>query len=138
MTEGDSPRMPNRKEPDAVLWSGRATSHRGPLAHPEEQETFNLKVPGSRPGRPTTYSLVKTPVGTSVRRIPTFRANSEPTPGVAHSPARQHNGVRSEVEMDEMNRRDRFPIRWPNNRLNSEKVHLEIGPRSPSRFVVDD
>jgi hypothetical protein len=26
----------------------------GPLAHPEEQETFNLKVPGSRPGRPTT------------------------------------------------------------------------------------
>ena len=27
---------------------------RGPLAHPEEQGTFNPKVPGSRPGRPTT------------------------------------------------------------------------------------
>ena len=26
----------------------------GPLAHPEEQGTFNPKVPGSRPGRPTT------------------------------------------------------------------------------------
>ena len=26
---------------------------RGPLAHPEEQGTFNPKVPGSRPGRPT-------------------------------------------------------------------------------------
>ena len=25
----------------------------GPLAHPEEQGTFNPKVPGSRPGRPT-------------------------------------------------------------------------------------
>ena len=25
----------------------------GPLAHPEEQRTFNPKVPGSRPGRPT-------------------------------------------------------------------------------------
>ena len=29
------------------------SSPKGPLAHPEEQETFNLKVPGSRPGRPT-------------------------------------------------------------------------------------
>jgi hypothetical protein len=26
----------------------------GPLAHPEEQGTFNPKVPGSRPGRPTS------------------------------------------------------------------------------------
>ena len=28
----------------------------GPLAHPEEQGTFNPKVPGSRPGRPTYLS----------------------------------------------------------------------------------
>jgi len=26
----------------------------GPLAHREEQGTFNPKVPGSRPGRPTS------------------------------------------------------------------------------------
>ena len=29
----------------------------GPLAHPEEQGTFNPKVPGSRPGRPTRSSI---------------------------------------------------------------------------------
>ena len=27
----------------------------GPLAHREEQGTFNPKVPGSRPGRPTKF-----------------------------------------------------------------------------------
>ena len=32
---------------------------RGPLAHPEEQGTFNPKVPGSRPGRPTTKAQVR-------------------------------------------------------------------------------
>jgi hypothetical protein len=31
---------------------------RGPLAHPEEQGTFNPKVPGSRPGRPTESQLM--------------------------------------------------------------------------------
>ncbi len=29
----------------------------GPLAHRVEQGTFNPKVPGSRPGRPTFVSL---------------------------------------------------------------------------------
>ena len=29
----------------------------GPLAHRVEQGTFNPKVPGSRPGRPTFISL---------------------------------------------------------------------------------
>ena len=32
-----------------------AFSRPGPLAHREEQGTFNPKVPGSRPGRPTTH-----------------------------------------------------------------------------------
>ncbi len=32
---------------------GRYSVGPGPLAHPEEQGTFNPKVPGSRPGRPT-------------------------------------------------------------------------------------
>ncbi len=35
----------------------RLGSSPGPLAHREEQGTFNPKVPGSRPGRPT-FSLV--------------------------------------------------------------------------------
>src|SRR6202020_1747053 len=30
----------------------------GPLAHPEEQGTFNPKVPGSRPGRPTSSEAI--------------------------------------------------------------------------------
>ena len=30
----------------------------GPLAHREEQGTFNPKVPGSRPGRPTTRTMI--------------------------------------------------------------------------------
>ena len=30
----------------------------GPLAHREEQGTFNPKVPGSRPGRPTVSCIV--------------------------------------------------------------------------------
>ena len=39
----------------------------GPLAHPEEQGTFNPKVPGSRPGRPTGNSLFRGINGLSTR-----------------------------------------------------------------------
>ncbi len=37
----------------------RAKTIRGPLAHRVEQGTFNPKVPGSRPGRPTRKVLVR-------------------------------------------------------------------------------
>ena len=36
------------------VFSRKLSCSPGPLAHPEEQGTFNPKVPGSRPGRPTT------------------------------------------------------------------------------------
>jgi hypothetical protein len=41
----------------------------GPLAHPEEQGTFNPKVPGSRPGRPTSKRPVKRPKSVSVQSL---------------------------------------------------------------------
>ena len=37
----------------AILLSENRYIRQGPLAHLVEQETFNLKVPGSSPGRPT-------------------------------------------------------------------------------------
>jgi hypothetical protein len=51
--------LAKRPRPPIFVAASRRTSSRqlscsrGPLAHPEEQGTFNPKVPGSRPGRPT-------------------------------------------------------------------------------------
>jgi hypothetical protein len=47
----------------------------GPLAHPEEQGTFNPKVPGSRPGRPTTSQFRALSAAPSVRFVAGFVAN---------------------------------------------------------------
>ena len=45
----------------------------GPLAHPEEQGTFNPKVPGSRPGRPTESGSPSQPTETGPPRNSQFR-----------------------------------------------------------------
>ena len=52
---GAYPGWPPSAERAALAGGTRFVSYlrRGPLAHPEEQGTFNPKVPGSRPGRPT-------------------------------------------------------------------------------------
>ena len=55
---------------------------RGPLAHPEEQGTFNPKVPGSRPGRPTRQSAealeLKIPSMNSSGRTTSMQIQSQP------------------------------------------------------------
>ncbi len=60
----------------------------GPLAHPEEQGTFNPKVPGSRPGRPTNSSSARE----GWARGTTVRARSSPTasPSSADGPTFRH------------------------------------------------
>ena len=55
---------PDLGSPASALTSVRRLGSRlGPLAHREEQGTFNPKVPGSRPGRPTGESPGQQPVG---------------------------------------------------------------------------
>jgi hypothetical protein len=53
----------------------------GPLAHPEEQGTFNPKVPGSRPGRPTVNCKTGTPKRMSSAIV--WKLPGAPVPGYA-------------------------------------------------------
>ena len=104
----------------ASLSSESLASHEyappGPLAHRVEQETFNLKVPGSSPGRPTTRRrrrLSDEPgvVGLVVARRVAHRSGSTsgPRPGVPHEPwcTRDDSGCAGRTPVREQSQRAR-------------------------------
>ena len=67
----------------------------GPLAHPEEQRTFNPKVPGSRPGRPTRSEHIS--------EVSTLTIRGQPPPMVSHVWLRHGDGVISQLSVDRSN-----------------------------------